>query len=197
MPKLLPYHRFENFLEPELASGLYNYAIHNREKFKASTVILNGSSSLEESFRTSQTLMDLGEFREAFVQCMEANLENIFKLLQINPIENVVCEVQMASHGNGAFFKPHYDTKVHKSRNTRLVSAVYYFYTEPKCFEGGELVLYPFDFLPGDDTPVTLEPLNNSLVVFPSTALHEVLEVKMPVSEFEGNRFSINCWLSI
>lgn len=81
----------------------------------------------------------------------------------------------------------------------RVLSAVYYFYREPKGFSGGALRLYRFGARPaeanGDPSNwVDVEPHRNSLVAFPSFALHEVLNVDCPSGSFENFRFALNCW---
>ena len=80
-----------------------------------------------------------------------------------------------------------------------MISAVYYFHVEPKGFTGGELRLYrygaPAETLgkePGNH--VDIAPINNSLVAFPSWALHEVRPVQCPSDEFREYRFAVNCW---
>jgi Rps23 Pro-64 3,4-dihydroxylase Tpa1-like proline 4-hydroxylase len=39
-----------------------------------------------------------------------------------------------------------------------------------------------------------VEPLHNSLVVFPAWLPHEVLKVSCPSGRFADSRFAINCW---
>jgi len=99
--------------------------------------------------------------------------------------------------GDGAFFKEHIDTLTGKLDNdkARTISIVYYFFSEPKQFEGGELQINPVEFMEGDDEPVILAPINNSLIVFPSFSPHEVLPIKLRDPEFKSWRFTVNCWL--
>jgi Rps23 Pro-64 3,4-dihydroxylase Tpa1-like proline 4-hydroxylase len=77
------------------------------------------------------------------------------------------------------------------SPGVRTVSGVYYFYRQPKAFDGGELRLYAF----GEEAFVDIEPSENAFVAFPSFAAHEVLPVTCPSGAFEDSRFSVNCWL--
>ncbi len=113
----------------------------------------------------------------------------------------------MAAHPNGAHFAPHLDIPIGADRaplaaadrHDRVISAVYYFHAEPKAFTGGELRLYrygaPAETIgqePGNH--VDIAPINNSLVAFPSWALHEVRPVQCPSDEFREYRFAVNCW---
>ncbi|MBO0951016.1 2OG-Fe(II) oxygenase [Fibrella forsythiae] len=105
-------------------------------------------------------------------------------------------ELNIAAFGEGGHFRTHIDIN-DKSivQNMRVVTAVYYFFSEPKQFEGGELIMYPAAFLPGLDEPVALSPENNSLVVFSSVAPHSVAPVRSSNLAFKDYRFSVNCWL--
>jgi len=116
-------------------------------------------------------------------------------------------ELELAAHGDGAFFSAHTDTFVGSGRkrladepgHERVLSAVYYFHDEPRIFSGGLLRLYRFGTPPagrGSDAAdhITLDPLGNSLVAFPSTVLHEVTPVLCPSNRFSDQRFALNCW---
>lgn len=63
---------------------------------------------------------------------------------------------------NGDHYKSHIDDCV--------VTAVSWFYKNPKSFSGGDLVL---------ENRVIFPCLNNSMIIFPSIAYHEVTEVVM------------------
>ena len=80
----------------------------------------------------------------------------------------------------------------------RVISAVYYFYREPKGFSGGALRLYRFGADAQDPAAdagsIAFEPRQNSLVCFPSWAKHKVEAVSCPSGKFEDYRFGLNCW---
>ena len=69
---------------------------------------------------------------------------------------------------------------------------------EPKRFSGGDLLLYDTD-LEADSGRRTafsrIEPLQNSLVVFPSGYLHEVTSVECVTDDFGDGRFTVKGWL--
>ena len=119
----------------------------------------------------------------------------------------VSLELELAAHGDGAFYLPHLDIPVGARRKPvsgsphedRVLSAVYYFHHLPKAFSGGELRLFRF----GADSDATradpanhvdLEPVGNNLVAFPSWIYHEVRPVSCPSGEFRDYRFALNCW---
>ena len=116
-------------------------------------------------------------------------------------------ELELAAHGDGAFFSAHTDIPVGHDRtplsdeagHDRLLSAVYYFHAQPKAFSGGELRLFRFGAeASGSGTDpanhIDLEPTSNSLVAFPSSVLHEVRPVHCPSGAFRDRRFALNCW---
>jgi len=75
----------------------------------------------------------------------------------------------------------------------RVISAVYYFHNIPKGFSGGNLRLFRFGSEEADDG-VAIEPIDNSLVVFPSWVRHQVERVSCPSGDFADYRYAVNCW---
>jgi Rps23 Pro-64 3,4-dihydroxylase Tpa1-like proline 4-hydroxylase len=78
-----------------------------------------------------------------------------------------------------------------------VISAVDYFFREPKGFTGGALRLYRFGADPsdcGERDCVAFEPVQNRVVIFPSWARHGVERVSCPSAEFADFRFALNCW---
>jgi len=197
MGKLLNYHRFENFLKPDLAQDLLHYCIRNRDYFKEATVNKGAMNIISKDYRSSLVYRDLGEFKDQITASVTEVVPEIFDKLQISPFTIKAFETEIAAHGNGAFFKEHIDTLTGKvdREKARAISVVYYFFSEPKQFEGGELRLIPVEFISGDDKAIALTPLHNSLLVFPSFAPHEVLPIRCPNVEFSGWRFTVNCWI--
>jgi hypothetical protein len=85
---------------------------------------------------------------------------------------------------NSNYYKSHTDNAV--------ITAVSYFFKEPRQFEGGNLIFTEFD--------ETVEIENNMLVIFPSFAKHEVQAITMDPSSpaFSGNgRYCISQFMSI
>ena len=74
-----------------------------------------------------------------------------------------------------------------------MISAVYYFHNIPKGFSGGNLRLFRFGSEEADDG-VAIEPIDNSLVEFPSWVRHQVERVSCPSGDFADYRYALNCW---
>ncbi|MEO0493047.1 MAG: 2OG-Fe(II) oxygenase [Actinomycetota bacterium] len=111
-------------------------------------------------------------------------------------------ERQITAHTDGDFFTVHTDVgDVAGPGGSRRVSYVYYFNESPRSYEGGQLRFY--DRLIGDDGAVgtaesfqTVEPLDNSIVFFPSDAMHEVEPVRVvgDADEPGTTRYTVNGW---
>jgi|TARA_R110002126_G_scaffold199249_1_gene346977 Rps23 Pro-64 3,4-dihydroxylase Tpa1-like proline 4-hydroxylase len=106
-------------------------------------------------------------------------------------------ETQVSRYGDGGqFYKYHIDSF---NNNTRQLTAVYYFNEEPKAYKGGEIVftrspLYKGKVMDDNETPLTITPENNMMVIFGSHTPHTVLPTTSPKA-FGKGRFSVNCWL--
>lgn len=82
------------------------------------------------------------------------------------------CDTTLISYyENGDYYKPHFDTA--------YVTALTWFYNQPKKFEGGDL------FFPDYNYKIEIE--NNFTIIFPSTIKHSVSEVKMKFEDLNRN----------
>ena len=207
--RLPPIARTESFLEEIERSMLLDWVFANRERFRPAEVDDHGSMLVSPEVRQASTLRgidsDLPWLLDRF---RDVQAELLLKLgLTVPPIESL--EVELAAHGDGAHFAAHLDIAVGLRRqplggrplrnDDRLLSAVYYFYKEPKGFTGGNLRLHPFGSegheVEGEAAPyLDVEPTQNTLVAFPSWATHEVRSISCPSGSFDDFRFAVNCW---
>jgi SM-20-related protein len=199
---LPPCHQFRDFLDPEEHSALLDWSIASRGRFIPARLLGN---VLDETRRIAQRLPDLGPHGPVLVRRIKENLAEIFRRTGTRPFEVEAFELELAAHGDGAFFAAHSDIPFGEGRkpvggdrngtHDRLVSAVYYFHREPRRFSGGTLRLYRFGDQEAEGDFIEFEPEQNSLVVFPSWARHEVRRVDCPGCAFEDYRFAVNAWL--
>jgi Rps23 Pro-64 3,4-dihydroxylase Tpa1-like proline 4-hydroxylase len=86
----------------------------------------------------------------------------------------------------------------HPDVASRRISCVYYFHPTPRRYGGGELRLYDTWDMPTGTTGAaswtTVTPQDNSLVVFPSNAFHEVRPVHPESESFADSRFAVTIW---
>jgi predicted 2-oxoglutarate/Fe(II)-dependent dioxygenase YbiX len=98
------------------------------------------------------------------------------KLLEYNTMFKSVFECNTRCHlvsyyENSQYYKPH--------RDAFFFTILNYFFTEPKQFEGGELVLYSCN----SDKEATIEPKHNRTVVILSSTTHQAKEIKSKLDQ--------------
>jgi Rps23 Pro-64 3,4-dihydroxylase Tpa1-like proline 4-hydroxylase len=190
-----PYHVVRNFLDEEMIVALLDHAASNQARFSPTRL---ESGAEDPSVRVSSILPDLGPFRKEFRRKVRPLVPSLIAQLRVSAFEIARIEIQLVAHGDGAFYKPHIDTRTGLEsdlNSVRVLSGVYYFHAEPKAFSGGALRLY--DFVLDTHAPrfVDIEPERNTFLVFSSWARHEVLPVTCPTRQFMDSRFAVNCWV--
>jgi Rps23 Pro-64 3,4-dihydroxylase Tpa1-like proline 4-hydroxylase len=184
---------------------LLRWILANESRFLPAKVIdgTGGPNSYDASIRSGLKLRDLGSFdpivRERLMQVLPTLMRQTGTLA---PAPTSL-ELELAAYGDGAHFSPHVDMAIGPGRKPlgarpgedRVLSAVYYLHLTPKRFSEGQLRLFPFGTDPANcQRHISLDPIDNSLVAFPSWAMHEVLPVRCSTGAFADSRFSLNCW---
>lgn len=193
-----PYLILHDVLSGAVVADLLAYVLAHETKFEPAEV--GGlRKAIDPSTRITGLLRDLGPFAAPVRDLLLARLSDFVAGLRIAPVMNPDIELQLAAHGDGAFYGRHIDTRTSPDENTRwirIISAIYYFHIQPKRFSGGALRLFAFDRTAAADF-VDVEPTHNSLLVFPSWAPHAVQPVQCPTRRFADSRFAINCWFRV
>lgn len=108
-------------------------------------------------------------------------------------------ETQVSAYGgtNPQEYKFHVDR--FGADMSRHISVVYWFFDEPKAFEGGNLEVSSELFYKGEKAGnggerKTVECKNDRMIIFPSTMPHRVTPCQSP-DEHKKKRFSVNCWV--
>jgi Rps23 Pro-64 3,4-dihydroxylase Tpa1-like proline 4-hydroxylase len=185
-------------------------AIKNENNFENS-VILNNNSSQEEDIKFRNNIVAYydriygsdrskcklimlidkvfknDKFREMFTSFLYPI--NLFGITNSH-------ETQVSRYGDqGQKYNYHMDFD-----GSRLITLVYYFHKEPKKYKGGEIQftrspIHDGKILDKNETPITITPENNMMIIFGSKIPHTVLPTTSPKT-FDGGRFSVNIWLS-
>ena len=200
---LFPKYRiFPNFLAQAEHQRLLDDVLSTSGEFEPAPVYRDGKQIILEEQRTaSRRAGGLRENKQMFADRISSVLDLMFDGTGIRQQPVVKLETELVANGDGGKFGRHVDTLTGQSRaeqtsrSSRAVSAVYYFFNEPKGFEGGELRLYPFGSGSTTNEYIDISPSQNTLVAFPSFASHEVLPVVCASKRFLDYRFSVNCWL--
>jgi SM-20-related protein len=190
---LAPYRVVPNFLEPEPLAALLGFAARHEAQFEPSGVVGRAKPGPDPEIRRSTGMRRLGEFRPLLRARLLALAPTLIAELRLSAFEVSKVELELVAHGDRAFYKRHIDTMTAvEAAHVRVLSGVFYFHHEPRAFSGGALRLYAI----GDNSRfVDIEPVCNTLLVFPAWAPHEVLPVSVPSGRFADSRFAINCWL--
>lgn len=194
-PLMPPFVLFRDFLDETVAAGLLDHVLSRQGDFTSMGVGLKCIAN--PAIRVSTGLRDLENYRELFKTKILGLVPQLIAQLQVTPFEAARLETELVAHGDGAFFKRHVDTQTNQYdeiKYIRVLSGVYYFNAQPKAFSGGALRLYAIGGKPDEDF-VDIAPTNNSLLVFPSWASHEVMPVSCPAGRFIDSRFAVNCWV--
>jgi Rps23 Pro-64 3,4-dihydroxylase Tpa1-like proline 4-hydroxylase len=188
--------RINNWLGPQMVKRLLDFAQAQRDNFRASVVWDGSNQAIDLNLRRSSRIDLFGELSDQLQTYTKAALPEMFRQLGTTPFKPSAFELDMIAHGDGAFFKEHFDRKRVQTRlGHRVISAVYYFHRSPKSFSGGALRIYPIAGSQKTKTFIEIEPVNDTLVFFPSWFPHEVLPVSCPSGRFEDSRFAINLWV--
>lgn len=198
----------DDFLPPSDHRAILDWVVSNEALFDPATVStgqVDSEDRVSHKKRVALTTNSLGPFEAMLTSQFFDALEEIVARTG-TPLSAQSLELEFSAHGDGGFFGPHIDIPVGKNRaagdearQDRLLSAVYYFHRQPRAFSGGALRLFRFGADPADaglepENHIDVEPVNNRLVAFGSTVLHEVQPIRCPSARFEDFRFALNCW---
>jgi len=190
---LPPYLVLHDFLEPETAAGLLDFALAQESAFEPTKTGRGAAGKVNPVIRVSTGTRELGPFKPILKAKVLGMLPDLIARLGATPVESPRTELQLVAHNDGAFYKRHIDTQTAFDRySIRVLSGVYYFHAQPKAFTGGALRLFAIG---GGERYVDIEPTHNSLLVFPSWAAHQVMPISCPSKRFADSRFAINCWI--
>lgn len=193
---LPPYRCIRDFLTTDERNDLLEFSIANEARFKPTT-IGGVSNVINAQQRVSVGLRDFGPAKDMLRARVMALAPQLVAELRVTSFVPSKVELELVAHGEGAFYKRHIDTSTGagaNGRSARLISAVYYFHTEPKAFSGGALRLYRFGRVESADDFIDIQPEQNTFVAFPSWVAHEVLPITCPSGRFADSRFAVNCW---
>lgn len=194
------YIQLEEFLVLEEILNLRKFVIHKKDEFQRTKVLNTNHPNglVNDDYRKSTVLYDLATLGTMFQKKILSYLPAISNQLMLKPFIVSRVELQLTRSGHDEYFKAHLDNGQRKT-SSRYLTFVYYFYKEPKSFFGGDLRLYEYKEYGGQRLftghNVNISPKQNSLVVFPSNTLHEVLPVYATENKFIDGRFTLNGWI--
>jgi SM-20-related protein len=189
-----PYIQIENFLDQLTYDMILNYALTSAADFVPTGPVTN--TELYKDYRRSSVIFYPKNIDHIVAKITDL-LPQVLPTLGLEAFSVSKIETQLTAHNDNNYYKIHNDNGSPETA-TRRLTYVYYFYQTPQPFTGGELTLYDSaDAFTIDDRTArqVIQPLNNSLVIFPSQFMHEVLPVRCPSQKFRDSRFTINGWI--
>jgi Rps23 Pro-64 3,4-dihydroxylase Tpa1-like proline 4-hydroxylase len=185
--------QIDDFLSPEEHQMLLHYVLERESEFVSTT-----TSTGDENYRQSVVLYDFPEVHKFITDRIRSIVPDVVKALGLTPFTVQEIESQITAHNDGNYYRIHNDNGSPDTA-TRELTYVYYFYRQPKAFSGGELLIYDSriedNFYVQADTFQTIDPRDNSIVLFLSRYMHEVLPVRCPSRSFVDSRFTVNGWI--
>lgn len=193
-----PHLIIDDFLGGEVIDALLQHVISNEGNFvdtSVSTGKNDNSNHVDVNWRISRVLQDFGSLKKNIKQKFIDVLPIAIQKLRTDEFNLEWLELELVAHGDKAFYKTHIDTSTNRNAETvRVITAVYYFHSQPKVFFGGQLRILPLRHNVPDSKFLDVEPINDRLLLFPSWVPHQVLPVKLEANNFIDSRFAINCW---
>jgi Rps23 Pro-64 3,4-dihydroxylase Tpa1-like proline 4-hydroxylase len=191
--------QIENFLTPEEHCQLLDFVSRSESDFLPSKTFNDTDEGSYDIFHRNSLIYEpaLPALSEGITQRIRKTFLNIMAQLEFPQFDLSYIEAQLTAHNNDHYYKLHNDSSTPKLAG-RQITFVYYFYCEPKPFSGGELRIFSStaeNTTLGYGASKLIEPLNNSIVFFPSRYLHEVLPIHCPSKAFTDSRFTVNGWL--
>lgn len=199
------YVRVLDFLAEREVQTLFDWALATADRFQPATVS-RAQPRVDRARRIALTSAQLGPLEATLrTRLLDLLPELMAGTGTIGPRPTFL-ELELAAHGDGAYYRPHMDLRIGdglstklKAAGVRVLSTVFYFHANPQKFSGGQLRLFRFGAIPQAQEPqpaphIDLEPLRNSIVAFPSWVPHEVRPIAVPTGQFADYRFALNCW---
>ena len=201
----VPFVRLTNFLTSAQQARLCTQVLAGRERFVSAQIIprrIEGGEKDSAVKREARNALVADRrtrlaVRSWFGPKLRSVLPHVQARLRMESLHRFRIEMDVTVHLGGGFYKVHRDNTEERTCPRKL-SYVYYFHRRPKRFSGGDLWLYDTDFEAGRALPAVfsrIEPVDNSLVFFPSGAFHEITPVACDPQDFGSGRFTVNGWV--
>lgn len=174
-------------LSPRDHQKLLEYVAASEARFTDTTTTTGAIN-----YRKSTVLYQFSEHHLKIENVLRPFLPHACEILGLPSLHGKI-EAQLTAHNDRQYYKVHNDNGSEVTKH-RVLTYVYYFNRTPKGFQDGKLRIYDRKDLNGDF--LDIEPIDNSMVIFRSEAMHEVLPVNCPSRLFMDSRFTINGWVA-
>ncbi|MBF0394398.1 MAG: 2OG-Fe(II) oxygenase [Alphaproteobacteria bacterium] len=196
-----PFVHLKEFLPEPSVELLFEAVADMADAFRPSAVGYEEDRRIDPEMRRSVSALANDRVRALVLDPVRATIAALGLAerlgVRVGPDGPVMTQVHC--HRGGDFFTAHRDgTDLRHPR--RELTFVYYFHRRPRRFTGGDLYVYDAglnDELRGDGMAFTrIEPAHNSLILFPSRALHEVAPVACDSDDLLDGRLAVTGWMA-
>jgi 2OG-Fe(II) oxygenase superfamily len=190
----------DEFLAPMELANLTRFIVEHEGDFQASQVVSPHADGgvVNYEHRRSRVLMDLAEHQDVMLKRIQSVLPQVLDKLGMEEFSIADVEAQVTASNDGDFFHFHSDNGSERVASRHL-TFVYFFHSEPRQFEGGELRIHDSRLKDGvyvsENSYQAIVPQQNQIVFFPCEMLHEITPVKCASQLFADSRFTLNGWL--
>jgi Rps23 Pro-64 3,4-dihydroxylase Tpa1-like proline 4-hydroxylase len=190
----------DEFLAPQELEELVSYTLQREAEFQSSELVSSSGEPgmIDHDHRRSRVLMDLGKHEEIILDRIRGVLPRVLDQLGIEQFPVTQVESQITASNDGDFFRAHSDDS-EEIIASRRITFVYFFHSEPRPFEGGELRLHDShregELQVSSGSYQIVVPQQNQIVFFPCSLLHEITPVECRSRAFADSRFTLNGWL--
>ena len=190
----VPFVLVHNFLPPDEHVALLALMLAGRECFNELGSVDGGYvlDAVRHALVPDRRMM--AEVQLGFEPKLRKLVEDTLPRLGMGDLGAYRIEGQVSAYLAGGFFRPHSDDGENGSNGpqVRRINCLYYLHRQPKSFTGGDLLLHDGKVA---NTFTRIEPLDNSIVLFPSRCVHEVTLVECDPDDFGAGRFVVNSYV--
>lgn len=184
-----PFVTWGEFLTPDLIEMARAIVREHKDKFVPTTV-----STGEKDFRSSVVLWhyDYLELKDKVCARINEVVPQVQALMQeyIPPTHFSQIEMQMTNHfRTGDKFDKHIDNGSADTALRRVSCVIYFNMYDEQRYTDGDLFLHLRNGI------VTIKPVHNSVIFFPSHIWHQVQPIQTATEDFFDGRFTLNSWL--
>jgi Rps23 Pro-64 3,4-dihydroxylase Tpa1-like proline 4-hydroxylase len=160
------------------------------------TPAMVGNDQYAPDRRESLELRDASEVQARFAKHVRQFLVEISGRLHVPSFQLGRLEAKLRVYLDGHFFRLHMDNPSNSPTScNRQISYVYFYHRMPRGYTGGDLLLFDTDLAANQFTTsgfTRIQPVDNSIVFFPSGVYHSVVPVTCTSKRIADSRFVIN-----
>lgn len=183
-----PFVRVRSFLPPDEHEALLALLLASREHFDHPARVGAGDVGPEMRNDSEADGRLAGEVRPGFEPRLRKLVEHTLPRLGMDGPGAYRLELNVRTCRNGQFSAARTDFN-DGDPTPREINYVYCLHRRPRSFTGGDLLLHDGVVA---NTFTRIEPLDNSIILFPSRTPHEVTLVECDPGDFGAGRFSVN-----